>query len=70
MNTNGVTLTRMEWTEGIVPDVKGMGAKDAVFLMEKKGLKVMLSGVGKVYRQSIAAGNKAIKGQTVRLELR
>ena len=70
MNTNGVTLTRMEWTEGIVPDVKGMGAKDAVFLMEKKGLKVMLSGVGKVHRQSIAAGNKAIKGQTVRLELR
>ena len=56
--------------DGVVPDVRGMGAKDAVYLMEKGGLKVQLSGIGKVRSQSIPAGNRLVKGQTVRLVLR
>ena len=67
---DGVRLTRMELKEGVVPDVRGMGAKDAVYLMEKGGLKVQLSGVGKVRTQSIPAGNRLVKGQTVRLVLK
>ena len=35
---------------------RGMGAKDAVYLLESKGLKVNLVGVGKVKSQSIANG--------------
>jgi cell division protein FtsI (penicillin-binding protein 3) len=53
-----------------VPDVKGMGAKDAVYLMEKSGLKVILNGTGKVHSQSIPAGNRITKEQTVRLTLK
>jgi len=52
-----------------VPAVIGMGAKDAVFLLESQGLKVRLNGVGRVKRQSIAAGSRLVKGQTVLLTL-
>ncbi|MBK5203025.1 MAG: transpeptidase family protein [Prolixibacteraceae bacterium] len=54
---------------GEVPDVKGMGLSDAVYLLEKEGLKVNIIGVGKVINQSVPAGNKIIKGETIRLEL-
>lgn len=70
ITANGVMLTRAKQSEGVVPNVRGMGAKDAVYLMESSGLRVHLSGIGKVYSQSIPAGNRVIKGQTVRLSLR
>ena len=54
---------------GTVPSVIGMGAKDAVYLLEKQGLKVRLNGVGKVKRQSIAGGSTLRKGQTIALTL-
>lgn len=53
-----------------VPNVIGMGAKDAVFLLEEKGLRVRLVGVGKVRRQSLPHGSHFTKGQTVLLTLR
>ena len=52
-----------------VPNVIGMGAKDAVFLLENAGLKVQLSGMGKVKSQSIPAGNTLHKGKTILLRL-
>ncbi|MBC7885320.1 MAG: transpeptidase family protein, partial [Saprospiraceae bacterium] len=42
--------------KSIVPDVRGMGARDAVFILENMGLKVNLDGVGKVVKQSIPPG--------------
>ena len=48
-------------SEDITPDVTGMGAKDAVYLLESRGLKVKLHGLGKVKRQSIPAGRKIVK---------
>ena len=56
--------------ENMVPNVVGMGAKDAVYAMEKAGLRVNLSGKGTVYSQSIGGGSKVNKGQTVALQLR
>lgn len=53
-----------------VPDVVGMGANDAVYALEVRGLKVKLSGRGKVVRQSIVPGSKVIKGQVCSLELK
>jgi len=49
----------------IVPSVKGMGAKDAVAVLENRGLKVAISGVGKVERQSVSAGEPIKKGSTI-----
>ena len=52
-----------------MPNVKGMGLKDALQLLEGMGLKVTVSGRGKVTTQSIAAGTALVKGLTVMLEL-
>lgn len=51
-----------------IPNVVGMGLRDALFLLENCGLKVDPHGVGKVRRQSITAGTP-IKGQYVRIYL-
>jgi cell division protein FtsI (penicillin-binding protein 3) len=56
--------------DGLVPRVLGMGAKDAVYLLEASGLHVKLSGTGNVASQSIQPGQKLIKGQTVILSLK
>lgn len=64
-----VILESRELKRDYVPSVIGMGAKDAVYLLESKGLKVSLTGVGKVKSQSIANGTLVRKGQTIRLAL-
>lgn len=53
-----------------MPNVVGMGARDAVFAIEQTGMKVQISGKGKVVSQSLAAGQKAVRGGVVYLELR
>lgn len=55
--------------EKVMPNVRGMGLKDALYLLEKMGLKVAISGKGKVTTQSIAPGSVLAKGLTVTLEL-
>ncbi|MDR2954019.1 MAG: PASTA domain-containing protein [Prevotella sp.] len=55
--------------KGYVPNVIGMGARDAVFLLENEGLKVKLVGAGKVKKQSINANSKVAKGSIVTIEL-
>lgn len=65
-----VVLESRSNMQNFVPSVIGMGAKDAVYLLESKGLKVRLVGVGKVRSQSIANGTVAKKGQTITLQMR
>ena len=55
---------------GKVPNVRGLGAKDALYLMEQCGLHVQIAGCGKVVTQSIAPGMPVVKGRTVVLTLR
>jgi cell division protein FtsI (penicillin-binding protein 3) len=52
-----------------VPNVVGMGARDAVFALESAGLRVSLDGRGAVRSQSLTAGTKAARGQTVVVHL-
>lgn len=53
----------------VIPSVVGMGLKDAVYLLENKGLKVATNGRGRVLTQSLLAGKTFKKGQTVTLSL-
>lgn len=53
-----------------VPDVRGMGARDAVYLLEKSGLRVNLSGSGRVVTQSFTPGQQLVKGTTITLTMR
>ncbi|MFT4060981.1 MAG: penicillin-binding protein [Edaphocola sp.] len=52
-----------------VPDVNGMGLRDALYILERSGLRVSVSGNGKVLNQSLPAGNKIVKGQHIHLQL-
>lgn len=55
--------------ENLVPNVVGMGLRDAIFLLENSGLKVRINGqVGKVREQSVRPGTRA-RGQTVYIRL-
>ena len=55
--------------DGVVPDVVGMGARDAVMQMEQRGIKVHLKGRGKVAEQSLDAGSDIIEGDVCTLRL-
>ncbi|MEI9945902.1 MAG: penicillin-binding protein [Chitinophagaceae bacterium] len=53
----------------VMPDVKGMGLKDALYLLENLGIKVSVKGKGRVTNQSIAPGTALTKDMAVMLEL-
>lgn len=55
--------------ENKIPNVKGMGLRDAIFLLENLGLKVVFNGKGKVKRQYPEAGATLIKENVISLEL-
>ena len=54
---------------GNMPDLRGMGIQDAIYLLESYGLVVEITGSGSVQSQSISKGNKFIKGSLIKLEL-
>jgi len=64
-----VTVQPKKMYRDIVPDVTGMGLKDAVYMLESSGLQVEIEGKGKVRQQSITPGTKIIKGQNIILQL-
>ena len=64
-----IILRPKKFTDGLVPDVKGMGAKDAISLLENAGLKVSIRGAGRVRSQSLTPGEKYRKGQRIILTL-
>ena len=51
----------------LVPDVHNMGARDAIYLLENCGIKVVMSGRGKVVEQSLASGERIKKGMVCKL---
>jgi cell division protein FtsI (penicillin-binding protein 3) len=51
-----------------VPSVVGMGLKDALYILENRGLKVQFSGYGKVVSQSLNPGSPVI-GQVISIKL-
>ncbi|OYU55957.1 MAG: peptidoglycan glycosyltransferase [Chitinophagaceae bacterium BSSC1] len=53
----------------LMPELNGMGLKDAVYVCENMGLKLNIRGKGKVMAQSITAGLPVVKGQLVEVEL-
>jgi len=52
-----------------MPDVKGMGLKDALYLLESMDLKVAAKGRGKVRMQSIQPGSALRKNEPVMIQL-
>jgi cell division protein FtsI (penicillin-binding protein 3) len=68
------TGTAVNWKKNIegkdiVPDVKGMTFRDAIYLLEKSGLKVFYEGKGRVVSQSLDPGARSLKGDRIFIRL-
>ncbi|WP_316792265.1 penicillin-binding protein [Pedobacter frigoris] len=67
--SNGVVYEEFSALKGVMPNVDGMGLKDALYLLGNAGLKTSVKGRGKVIAQSIPAGSKIGRGLSVQIEL-
>ncbi|MFM9944111.1 MAG: penicillin-binding protein [Bacteroidia bacterium] len=54
----------------LIPNLQGMGLRDAIYYAENRSLKVISSGMGRVYWQSLTPGSKSIKGKTLIIKLK
>jgi len=70
VSENRIRTESIEFSDERIPDVRGMGARDAVYLLEKLELAVQIQGRGKVVSQSIAPGTNVTKGRIIVLNLR
>lgn len=67
---NSIELKGKKMWKGYVPDVSGMGLKDAMLILEESGLTVKVNGKGKVRNQSLQYGTQILfKGQQIVIEL-
>ncbi|MDQ8053974.1 MAG: penicillin-binding protein [Pedobacter sp.] len=66
---NGIAYQESTPTKGVMPNVGGMGLKDAMYLIGNAGLKAKVRGKGKVTSQSIQPGSRIGKGLMVEIEL-
>jgi cell division protein FtsI (penicillin-binding protein 3) len=66
---NGVNWKKNSGGKDLVPEVKGMTFRDAIYLLEKSGLKVFYEGKGRVVQQSLDAGRKVSKGDRIFIRL-
>jgi cell division protein FtsI (penicillin-binding protein 3) len=66
---NRYSSTASKTAEGKIPDVVGMGAKDAVYLLQERNVGVKLRGYGKVKSQSLNPGRNIYPGDTIVLTL-
>ena len=61
---------RFDMKNPIVPDIIGLGLKDAIFIIENSGLKCSYSGTGHVTSQNPKAGTKVADGSTITFNLK
>ena len=65
-----VALSKREIRKGVVPNVMGMTAKDAIYAIEYVGMRAEINGFGSVYQQSYKPGAPAFNGGVVELMLK
>ncbi len=68
-NTGTMNIEPDTLQKTVVPKATGLGLKDAVYLLENRGLRVIALGRGKVIFQSIPEGTNFNKGQTINITL-
>ena len=65
----GNHIDEQKTSKAIVPNVIGMGARDAVYQLESRGVKTRLKGRGRVKSQSIYSGTAIKQGMVCDLTL-
>lgn len=68
-NGSSVTWKKNEVLKDRVPDVTGLTFRDALYLCEKSGLRVVYQGRGRVAEQSLAPGTRFGRGARIYLKL-
>jgi len=68
-NGNSVTWKKNAIVKDRVPDVTGMTFRDAIYLLEKSGLRVIHEGKGRVTDQSLSPGTKFSRGTRIKIVL-
>jgi cell division protein FtsI (penicillin-binding protein 3) len=68
--SNNVKISDATIKKNKIPNVQGMGLKDAIYLIERIGMYTHVKGNGKVVSQSIPAGTEVVPGGVVYLELK
>lgn len=68
-NGNAVVWKKNMVIKDHVPDVIGMTFRDAIYLLEKSGLRVSYEGKGRVAEQSLSPGTRISKGNKIYLRL-
>lgn len=66
---NSVNWKKLNTNAGLVPDVTGMTFRDAIYLLERNGLRVSYEGRGRVQRQSLTPGGRITKGANIYIKL-
>ncbi|MCQ2205181.1 MAG: transpeptidase family protein [Bacteroidaceae bacterium] len=66
---NSYDLTAEKEQKGLMPDLTGYGLRDAVYRLERMGLRVHTRGVGRVVKQNLKPGSPVRPGAAVSLEL-
>lgn len=67
--SDNVVFTAVKFRHDQVPNVIGMGLRDAIYLLESKGIQVRIIGRGTVKKQSVNAGSKIQRGQEIVIQL-
>lgn len=65
-----VKARNLSVSKTVVPNVKGLNAKDAVYILEDLGMKVKIIGFGKVISQSILPKTAIEYGRSIQITLR
>jgi cell division protein FtsI (penicillin-binding protein 3) len=68
-NKNEITYNNRKIIDNLVPNVVDMGLRDALFLLENAGLRVVVRGRGKVTKQSMSPGIRIKKGEIIVLHM-
>jgi cell division protein FtsI (penicillin-binding protein 3) len=68
-SNNSIQWKPVKNSPDAVPDVRGMTLKDALYILENKGLKVHFKGRGRVVEQSMMPGTKALRGSQIYIRL-
>ena len=68
-NPNKPIVKATEVKSKIIPDVRNMTLKDALYVLENRNVKVLVKGRGRVVAQDIMPGTKITKNQTINLLL-
>ncbi|MCS6904863.1 MAG: penicillin-binding protein [Bacteroidia bacterium] len=66
---HSITINNYRWDIQTMPNLTGFSPRDAIYILEGIGLKAKFVGIGKIFWQSIPAGEKVKRGQIVVFKL-